>query len=105
MSLGRVISEQQAKIDHLERLISSQNKSAQAQFVQVRDLFSAMERYMRSSAVMIKALETSANGERIEAERRRLWQDRDALRRAADACGYCWRCEHYGCVCSDCECD
>lgn len=100
-ALERVIEEQQARIDRYESQEKRQTEWARSEFVRYRTLFDALQFYMGEVERHIfphKAVP-------FEFDRERYLRLRETLRKAAEDAGYCWRCENYGCVCSDCECD
>lgn len=97
--LERVIEEQQERIDRLEKQAHNANEFAKAEFRRYQDLFSAMQNYMDAANRFINPKTAP------EKDLEFFLKSKYALREAAAKVGYCWRCEHYGCVCSDCECE
>lgn len=99
-ALERVIAEQQERIDRLEKQDAAFTENSKREFERYRDLFSALSSYKAAAERMI---DFSAISDR---DRAYFYRCRDDLRAKSWAVGYCWRCEHYGCVCDmDCGCD
>lgn len=100
MSLERVIAEQQERIDRLEKQVAAFTENSKKEFERYRDLFSAMSIYKSTAEHLIDFKAISNN------DRAYFYRIRDDLRAKSWAVGYCWRCDHYGCVCDmDCGCE
>jgi hypothetical protein len=82
-ALTRVIAEQQSKIDNLEIIIASKNKSLESTFKRQDELFEAWARLLDS--------------EEGSEEYRRL---RHEVRMQILETGYCLRCYNFSCECN-----
>jgi SMC interacting uncharacterized protein involved in chromosome segregation len=101
-ALERVIAEQQAKIDRLEKLLESRNSQIQGEFKRLSDLFSKVSLYI---SVADRIVRSAPKADNDESTMRMYRNAKESLKAQSEVCGFCWRCESYGCVCSDCECE
>ena len=99
-ALERVIAEQQERIDRLEKQDAAFTENSRREFERYRDLFSALSNYATAAERLIDFKTIS------DKDREYFHRVKYDLREKSWAVGYCWRCEHYGCVCDmDCGCE
>lgn len=101
-ALERVIAEQQERIDRYEAMEKQQTESARKDFERHRALFDNLSTYINE----VNRQLFPYKDHKPEFKREYFLNIRDRLRKSAEDLGYCWRCEHYGCVCDmDCGCE
>ena len=79
-ALERVIAEQQAKIDHMEKVIEGQNKSLNTVFTRHDELFEAMARLVEADEKDWRTLSRKVRLEMMDA-------------------GWCFGCYSFACKC------